>query len=534
MLSKIKKLKLSQLNLIFYVSLFIVFFQNWPFVSKTLQVFPFVDNAYFIISLVVVVVLLFNITINLLNLFIPLRPLLSLFLLIGAVTNYFASNFGTIFNDVMIINIMETSLDESLDIININFTLNLLFLGLLPSLLLYRIAIVNNTYLQNAGRILVATLLSTLIISGLITLSTKEYASFIRYHKELRTYITPLYPFYSSIRVIQNKFFSRNKQYKNLSAKFELPKNEAMAELIVVIVGETARADHFSLNAYSRLTNPMLSKESKLISFTQVSSCGTSTSISVPCMFSFRDKEHFKLKDAQYRENVLDTIAKTGTKILWRDNNSSSKHVADRLVYEDFKTKDRNPICDPECRDIGMLKDLDLFINKAPGNKLIVMHQMGSHGPAYHKRYPKAFEKFTPACKKGLEDCTQNEIINAYDNTILYTDYFIATTINFLKQFDNNYEITLIYVSDHGESLGEKGLYLHGLPSSIAPKEQTHIPLIIWAGKNSDIDYPKTRLLKDQPHSHDIIADTLLKLFEVNTDMYANYEKPLIVRSDKH
>jgi lipid A ethanolaminephosphotransferase len=180
-------------------------------VSKTLQVFPFVDNAYFIISLIVVVVLLFNITINLLNLFIPLRPLLSLFLLIGAVTNYFASNFGTIFNDVMIINVMETSLDESLDIININFTLNLLFLGLLPSLLLYRIAIVNNTHLQNAGRILVATLLSTLIISGLITLSSKEYASFIRYHKELRTYITPLYPFYSSIRVIQNKFFSKNK-----------------------------------------------------------------------------------------------------------------------------------------------------------------------------------------------------------------------------------------------------------------------------------------------------------------------------------
>ena len=167
-------------------------------------------------------------------------------------------------------------------------------------------------------------------------------------------------------------------------------------ELVIVVVGETARADHFALNGYPRPTNPRLAGESQLISFNNVSSCGTSTAISVPCMFAFNDRRSFDVDESRYLENALDVIARAGVDVLWRDNNSSSKGVADRVEYQDYKSRELNPVCDEECRDIGMLQGLQAYIDSRPKDVLIVLHQMGSHGPAYYKRYPPEFEKFTP------------------------------------------------------------------------------------------------------------------------------------------
>ena len=211
--------------------------------------------------------------------------------------------------------------------------------------------------------------------------------------------------------------------------------------------------------------------------------------------------------------------------ILWRDNNSDSKGVALRVDYEDFQTPKTNSICDEECRDEGMLVGLEDYIEKNRGkNILIVLHQMGNHGPAYYKRYPKEFEKFTPVCKTNqLENCTQEEISNAYDNAILYTDYFLSKAINFLKKYSKTHEAGLLYVSDHGESLGENGIYLHGMPYAIAPKAQTHVPSLIWLDDGQmahEYDINKIKQNKDKEYSHDNLFDTLLGLFEVKTEVY--------------
>ena len=216
-------------------------------------------------------------------------------------------------------------------------------------------------------------------------------------------------------------------------------------------------------------------------------------------------------------------MKRAGVSILWRDNNSSSKHVADRVEYEVYLTNKTNPVCDVECRDEGMLSGLQDYIDRHPlGDILIVLHQMGNHGPAYYKRYPPAFEKFTPVCKTNdLGACSREEIVNAYDNAILYTDFFLSKVVELLKQNDDRFETAMLYVSDHGESLGENGLYLHGLPYFLAPDAQKHVPFVMWFGHNFDPQsLSSIQAKRIEQLSHDNIFSTLLGLFELQTAAY--------------
>jgi lipid A ethanolaminephosphotransferase len=194
-----------------------------------------------------------------------------------------------------------------------------------------------------------------------------------------------------------------------------------------------------------------------------------------------------------------------------------------RVPYESYRSPDKNPVCDAECRDEGMLARLQQTIDAHPtGDIVIVLHQMGNHGPAYSKRYPKAFERFTPVCRNSdLSQCSQAEIVNAYDNAILYTDYFLSRAIGILKHNNAKFETALLYVSDHGESLGEHGVYLHGLPRAIAPEAQTHVPVILWLGENYEqIDHAALARKRDTPYTHDLLFHTLLGFLEVQTDGY--------------
>lgn len=282
-------------------------------------------------------------------------------------------------------------------------------------------------------------------------------------------------------------------------------------------------ADHFSLNGYARKTNPYLEKE-KLISFENVWSCGTSTALSVPCLFSIYNRNNYTKIKAESTENILDVLQRSGVNVLWLDNNSSSKGVAERIQYESYKTSDKNAICETECRDEGMLLNLQQYIDDHPSSDIfIVLHQMGNHGPAYYKRYPSEFEQFTLVCKSNqLEQCSSEEITNAYDNALLYTDYFLSKTISFLKERKNNFKASMMYISDHGESLGENGFYLHGLPYLFAPDNQKHVPLLMWFSE--DEGSVTSANLEDNitlsEFSHDNVFHTVLGLLDVNTSIY--------------
>jgi lipid A ethanolaminephosphotransferase len=224
-------------------------------------------------------------------------------------------------------------------------------------------------------------------------------------------------------------------------------------------------------------------------------------------------------------------VKRSGASVLWRDNNSDSKGVALRVAYQDYRSSQNNTLCDEECRDEGMLVGLQEYVDAQKGDVVIVLHQMGNHGPAYYKRYPKNFEKFTPVCQTNqVEKCTSEEIGNAYDNVILYTDYFLSKTIAFLKQNDKNFQTAMIYMADHGESLGEKGLYLHGIPYFMAPDEQTHVGALMWFGKKSKerIDVQTVRQKAGEEYSHDNLFHTILGVMGVQTALYDQTKDILI------
>jgi len=260
------------------------------------------------------------------------------------------------------------------------------------------------------------------------------------------------------------------------------------------------------------------------VSFRQMTSCGTDTSWSIPCMFSSLNRSSYNHKEGKNMSNALDIINGAGVEVLWLENNSDSKGVADRISYIDFRSKDVNPVCDIECRDEGMLNGLKDYIEGQSGrDTLVVMHTMGSHGPAYYKRYPSPFEVFSPACQTNqLNECSNEEINNAYDNTIVYTDFVLSRLINLFKKYPLGKEIAIFYVSDHGESLGESGIYLHGMPYLIAPNEQKQVAAIMWFNKefSESLDMNMISEKINWPLSHDNLFHTLLGLMNINTELY--------------
>jgi len=434
------------------------------------------------------------------------------------------NTYNVVIDDSMIRNMMQTDVKESMDLLSIKQVLYFIFLGLIPAYIIYRTPIKYRSFKTE----LIAKMKQVLILLGLVALIIfiffKPYASFAREHKPLRFMTNPLYWMYSVGYYTNATFSSGEIIIEPIGEDAKVIKTEgAPAKIVILVVGEATRADHFSLNGYEKETTPQL-KEEDIINFSNVYSCGTSTALSVPCMFSIYDRANYSYKKGIRKENVLDVLKHTNdVSILWRDNNSDSKGVALRVDFENYKNNTENTICtDDECRDEGMLVGLDAYIAEQKGKDiLIILHQMGNHGPSYFKRYPEAFKKFTPICETNqLEECTQEEISNAYDNAILYTDDFLVKTIELLKQYDTTHKTAMIYMSDHGESLGENGIYLHGLPYFMAPDAQKHIPALMWANDSFKEALNIGQIDTKKEWSHDYLFHSLLGIFDVETEVY--------------
>ena len=519
--------KITQIQLISIVSLFLLFADNYAFFTNLLKVYPFEENYGFVLSTAFAIYVLTFLLFSLISSYYTIKPLLIIVLLVSSMTNYFMNTYSVVIDDTMIRNAMQTDIHESMDLLSIKQFFYFLFLGFLPSYFVYRVEIQKQSFKEELiSRLKYITLLLA-ILGGVVYIFSKSYTSFIREHKPLRYSVNPLYWIYSGGKYIGKTFNSGEIVVKpiGVDAKRLPDAKDNRHKLVIMVVGEAARADHFSLNGYKRETNPLLSKDD-ILDFSNVSSCGTATAESVPCMFAIYGRKDYNYKRGITTENVLDVLKHTKKiAILWRDNNSDSKGVALRVNYEWYKYPNKNTICEGiECRDEGMLVGLDDFIEKNKDKDiLIVLHQMGNHGPAYYKRYPKEFEKFKPVCKTNqLEECSQQEIANGYDNAILYTDYFLDKVIHFLKKYDDKYDTAMFYMSDHGESLGEDGVYLHGLPYFMAPEAQTHIGAMMWLGKSMQkkVDMQQLKDERNEHFSQDNLFHTLLGIFHVQTSVY--------------
>ncbi len=520
---KINMLSLKSSHLIHTVTLALLLFYNFALFRNFFNVYtPSLINIGYGFSLALIIFSLTEILFNLFCFRFTTKPVLILILLVSSVTSYFMNNYNIVIDAAMIQNTLQTNTAEAKDLLSLKLVIYLLLLGVLPSLYVYKIKLQPATVKQELISRFKIILVAMLIIVSQMVLFGKFYSSFFREHKELRYYANPIIYLYSTAKFIDGKFATEKSKITEVGRDANIPKSDVERELVILVVGETARSDHFSLNGYQKKTNPLLEKEN-VYSFNNFRACGTSTAISVPCMFSHLKIDGFNEANAHNSENLLDVLQHAGVSILWRDNNSDSKHVALRVPYEDFKNPEKNPLCDPECRDVGMLHGLQDYIDsKKTGDILIVLHQMGNHGPAYYKRYPKKFEKFTPACQTNqLEECSLEEIGNAYDNAILYTDYFLSEVIRLLKKYDKKFETTMVYISDHGESLGEGGVFLHGMPNFMAPENQKIVGAMFWFGDSyDDIDKAALTRNKTKLYAHDNLFHTMLGIFEINADVY--------------
>ncbi len=506
--------------LILLVTLFLVASGNLTFFANVLKTYQLsAANAAALVSLAVTLGAATALLLALLCFGRTTKPVLIGILLLSAAAAYFMDSFGVVINDEMLQNAVQTNVAEARDLLNLKLLAYLVVLGVLPGIIIAKVKLqwrgIRVEALARAkllGSILLVMVATVLAFGGF-------YASFVREHKSLRSYANPTYYVYSVVKLVNGVFAGQaDKTVAVFGADARTPVADPHRELVILVVGETARADRFALNGYARDTNPLL-RQAEVISFTDFHACGTSTAVSVPCMFALEGSAG----KGKNQENLLDVLQRAGANVFWMDNNSDSKGVALRVPYQSYKSSATNPICDEECRDEGMLPPLQAYIDAHPkGDIFVVIHQMGNHGPAYFKRYPPAFEKFKPACQSNdLSQCSREEIDNAYDNAILYTDYFLAQVIELLKRNSGPFETAMFYVSDHGESLGEGGVYLHGLPKAIAPKAQLHVPAIMWIGHSFDeIDVPALRKKSGAPFTHDNLFHTALGFLEVETSIY--------------
>ncbi|CDM58727.1 phosphoethanolamine--lipid A transferase [Rhizobium favelukesii] len=457
-----------------------------------------------------------------------IKPFLIFLVVVAAVASHFTDTFGVVIDSDMIRNAMETTPAEAQHLITSDFLTHVAIFGIVPSLLIVWTKVDHRTFMRKFFWNLIA-ILASLAIFGICGVTySREYTAAVRERRDISKSFNPVTPIVSTARYFLDagKEASIVVQSVGVDATVKSPEPPINKPRVTVIVaGETARAENFSLGGYQRETNPRL-KVANVVYFPNTMSCGTATATSIPCMFSRFTRSDFTHAKAMANETLVDVLAHAGIDVAWFDNNTGSKGVADRIKYVDLANSKDPRFCQQgECLDGIFLDKLDDWLDHVKGDSVLVLHQLGSHGPAYYLRYPEHQGKFFPDCRTPeLGKCQVGEIINAYDNSILYTDYFLATVIDHLKARSGKIATGLIYMSDHGESLGEKGLYLHGTPYLFAPSQQTHVPFLTWFDddftKSMDLDTSCLRKEATAPTSHDNLFHSVLGMMNVETSVY--------------
>ncbi|MDO8698278.1 MAG: phosphoethanolamine--lipid A transferase [Pseudomonas sp.] len=457
------------------------------------------------------------------------KPLMSLLLLCGAAAAYFMNQYGALIDKEMLRNIAETNPAEAFDLLSIKFGAYLLLLGALPTWLLWQTPVQYRAWhLELLSKAVVLSGCAA-IAGGVALANYQGLASLLRNHHELRLLVTPSNIVNASSGYLREQFASAKQPFQRIgedAVRAIKVSTQRRKSLTVLVVGESARAENFSLLGYGRETNPQLKHEDDLISFSNVHSCGTETAVSVPCMFSNMGRDGYKAAIAHNQEGLLDVLQRAGLQVTWRDNQAGCKGTCDRVTQQALSKSADPQLCNSEeCHDEILLQGLQRYIDNLQQDSVLVLHQMGSHGPEYFKRYPKAFEHFTPVCaSNALNECSREAITNAYDNTIFYTDHVLATLIDLLRNNEQQIDSGMLYIADHGESLGEYNLFLHGTPYVMAPEQQTHVAMLAWFSKgyqqSAGFDSQCLRGNREQALSHDNLFHSMLGLLQVQTSAY--------------
>ena len=548
MMTFFQNLKKKPISLIVFnllLAIWLGVFLNIAFFEKIHMLTPYngVKAGLFVVASIIIVVAAYNFIFQLFNWKWTAKPLAIALVFIGGFAAYAVNTLGVLITSDQIQNLMQTDIAEARDTWSWHLVTWTLGMTVLPIIVILMIKIKPEPIIRQLLHKVIASVVSLAIVLGLLFVFYVDFAAIFRENRDLKGMISP-----------QNMIASFASYYKKKAPKENLPlvvygedavmqkaQATSLPKLMVLVVGETARAENFSLNGYGKNTNPKLSQQD-ILNFSQVSSCGTATAVSVPCMFSGMPRKEYEERLASHREGLLDIAQRAGYQVTWIDNNSGCKGTCDRVNQFTIPEPIRAKWCqDKECFDDILIDSLKAYLATIPQDdnrpRLIVLHQMGSHGPAYYKRVPAQFKVFKPTCDtNAIQGCSRDALLNSYDNTLLYTDYVLDSLIETLKN-TTKYQTALWYLSDHGESTGESGMYLHGAPYAIAPTQQTHIPMLMWFStvwKNQAKQQVKCLAQQGrQELSQDNLFPTMLSLLDVkskvidpNNDMLAACPNP--------
>ncbi|MEL7592997.1 phosphoethanolamine transferase [Aeromonas veronii] len=512
--------------------LFFALVLNWPVFLHFYTVLSALTHvkAGFAISIPLVLIAALN------AVFIPftfrfvLKPFFTVLILTGSIVSYAMLKYGVIFDAGMIQNIVETNSGEAGAYLNGSVALWFLLTGLLPVLVLWSLRIrYPARWYQGLAWRAGALAISLLFIGGVASLYYQDYASVGRNNKSLAKEIVPANYVHGLYKYGRDVLFATPIPYQQLGTDARVVARGSKPTLMFLVVGETARSQNYSLNGYGKATNSFTAKEQGVVSFKDVRSCGTATAVSVPCMFSNLTRRGYDDQLASSRDGLLDVLQHAGVSVLWKENDGGCKGVCRNVPTIEILPKSYPALCQGEsCYDEVLLEGLDQQIAGMKGNKLVAFHLMGSHGPTYFRRYPASERAFMPDCPRSdIENCSNEELVNTYDNTIRYTDKVVGLLIDKLKSLESQYDVGLVYLSDHGESLGAMGLYLHGTPYKFAPDDQTRVPLLTWFSPQLQADRQLdmgclAAEASSQRFSHDNLFHSMLGIMDVQTSVYDN------------
>lgn len=495
------KSNLKLTHFVLLVSLVNFLFFHYPFFNYVVNNIDYKSfNGILIIISLIILMLILNAFVFFLIFQLSSRlgkVLLTVFFTINAIAVYFINTYGVIIDESMIGNVLNTNYEESSNFFSIKLLLYIL-LGILLSTYVIK-AKINKMPLK---RFLSISGLSLAFIVVLVFANASNWLWIDKNSKQLGGLAMPWSYSVNLSRFYIHQSDANKKEILLPDAKIKDNKKS----VVVLVIGESARKQNFSLYGYSKNTNPLLSKTSNLFHF-DATSCATYTTAGLKCILEHTSSNELYeiLPNYLYRNNV---------EVVWRTTNWGEPPIH----IKNYQTKnDLMPDCKgDDCKyDEVLLSGLKEQILSSDKDKiLIVLHTSTSHGPSYSKKYPPQFETFKPVCNSvELGNCSQEELINAYDNTIIYTDYILNGVIQNLKEL-KEFNSTMIFVSDHGESLGEKNLYMHGIPMSFAPKEQYEIPFIVWMSENSRKLKPKQSL------SQNHVFHSVLSFLAIESPIY--------------
>ncbi|MDC5856326.1 phosphoethanolamine transferase [Vibrio europaeus] len=514
---------------------YFTFVVNIPFYKELELIFARMDSVEigFVASIPILLWAILNFLFNLFSWPIITKPFFILLLICSSIVSYAGYNYGAIFDQSMMANLIETNSSEASSYISSYSVLWIALMGILPALVVWRVKLTANPSKWKFVLSKLASMTGSLLIFLVVAaLYYQNYASVGRNNSHLQKVLIPSEFVYSFTDYTKQKYFSTPVEYRQLGtdakqSQLALSSVNSKPTLVVFVVGETARTQNYHLNGYERQTSPF-TEQQDVTSFQDVSSCGTATAVSVPCMFSNMTRGNFDRDRADNQDNAIDIVKRAGVDVLWLENNGGDKEVAKNVIKRVLDSKLDSNFCNgSSCYDMALLSQFDEDVASLKGNRLIALHLIGSHGPTYFQRYPQEMGVFQPDCQRAdIENCSHEQLVNTYDNTIRYTDFVLSQTIEHLKSLQDRYNTALLYVSDHGESLGEDGVYLHGLPYSFAPLYQTRVPMLFWASKgfrqqkHLNIDCLQQEATRKERYSHDNIFHSILGIMDVETQEY--------------